>query len=152
MNPTNETSPDELLDTFQGRGLKTGVLFTVIVHVVIVLGTSVPFLWGKIAGGSSAELSEDERVKAAVKEATVSLRKIADEHGIKPQDLSSSLSGGVPKAPPAEPAESDESDTPAAPAEEPDEPKSAIEEEIEKVEKVPEVPPIPEEEEVDLFR
>ena len=152
MNPTNETSPDELLDTFKGRGLKTIVLFTIVVHAVILLGSSIPFLFGKAFGKDTGGLSEEERVKAAVKEANVTLRRIADEHGIKPQDLSSSLAGGVPRAPAAEPEDAPASEADPEPTEEPEEPKSAIEEEIEKVEEGPEVPPIPEEEEVDLFR
>lgn len=155
MNPNNETSPDELLDTFGGRSLKKIVLFTVVVHAVILLGTSIPFLFGKAFGMGSGDLSEEDRVKAAVREANITLRKIADEHGIEPQELSSSLSGGVPKAPPAESGDAPEPEPAPGPADDPDaadEPKSAIEEELEKVEEGPEVPPVPEEEEVDLFR
>ncbi|MCH7224676.1 hypothetical protein [Haloferula sp. A504] len=152
MNPNNETSPDELLDTFEGRSLKKILLFTIVVHAVILLGSSVPFLFGKAFGMGTSDLSEEERVKAAVREANITLRKIADEHGIEPQELSSSIAGGIPKAPPAEPNESPATEPAAEPADDPDEPKSAIEEELKKVEEGPEVPPIPEEEEVDLFR
>ncbi len=152
MDPTQETTPDELLDTFRGRSLKSIILFTLAIHAVVLLGTSVPFLWKTLAG-PSAELTEDQRVKAAVKEATDSLRKIAERHGIQPQELGSQFAGGSrsPAAAPASPAATpettnpDENDTPG------DEPKSAIEEEIEKVAPGPEVPPIPDEE-VDLFK
>lgn len=162
MEQTNETSPDALLDTFRGRGLKKILIFTVVIHIVVLIGGSVPFLWKKIAGEDTSGLSEEERTQVAVKEATASLRKIAEQHGIRPQDLSSQLSGGRPKAPAAAP-EADKpgwpggEEQPPAPGEGEGEegedgPKSAIEEEIEKVEDGPEVPPIPEEEEVDLFR
>ena len=153
MNPTDETSPDELLDTFKGRGLKTIVVFTVVVHAVILLGTSVPFLWKTVTGGDKSELSEEERVQAAVKDATVTLRQIADEHGIKPQDLSSQLAGGPAKASPAKPKATPEPEaaTPESDGQ-PAEPKPAIQEEMEKVEEGPAVPPIPEDEEEDLFR
>lgn len=152
MDPTHETNPDELLDTFEGRGLKPIILFTVAVHAVVLLGTSAPFLLEKITGGNTSEASEEERVQAAVKDATASLRKIADEHGIKPQDLGSQLAGGVPTAPTSEPEETPDATVPSDSTEQPEEPKSAIEEELEKVEEGPEVPPIPEDEEVDLFR
>ena len=157
MDKTNETSPDELLDTFRGRGLKSILIFTVVIHVVILLGTSIPFLWKRIAGEDTSELSEEERTQLAVKEATVSLRKIAETYKIRPQDLSNQLAGGRPKATTPKPAATDgddpspESETPASEGD-PEDPKSAIEEEIEKVEDGPEVPPIPEEEDVDLFR
>lgn len=151
MDPTHETTPDELLDTFRGRSLKSIILFTLAVHTVVVLGTSVPFLWKTLAGPST-KLTEEQRVQAAVKEATASLRKIAERHGIPPQDLGSQFAAGSPAAPaPASPAATPETVTPAENAESGDEPKSAIEEEIEKVAPGPEVPPIPEEE-VDLFK
>ena len=44
MDPTHETTPDELLDTFRGRSLKSIVLFTLAVHAVILLGTGMPTL------------------------------------------------------------------------------------------------------------
>ncbi|MFZ9935502.1 MAG: hypothetical protein ACO3JG_00430 [Luteolibacter sp.] len=153
MDPTHETTPDELLDTFRGRSLKSIILFTLAVHAVVLLGTSVPFLWKTIAG-PSAELTEEQRVQAAVKEATASLRKIAERHGIPPQDLGSQFAAGSPAAPaPAATPEttSPETATPDENAASGDEPKSAIEEEIEKAAPGPEVPPIPEEE-VDLFK
>lgn len=156
MNPTNETSPDELLDTFKGRRLKTTLLFTILIHAVVLLGTSVPFLLGKVVGTDTSELSEEERTKAAVKEANATLRRIAEDHGIKARDLSSAIAGGVPGSSPAE-AEEDpepvsEPDPDSEGNEEIDEPKSPIEEEIERVEEGPTEPPIPGDEEVDLFR
>ena len=93
QNNTNETTPDELLDTFKPLSLKKIVLFTVAVHAVLLLGTSVPFLLKKFSGGDSAALSEEERVELAVKEASASLREIAKAHGIKQQDLGSRFAG-----------------------------------------------------------
>ena len=154
MEKTNETTPDELLDTFRGRGLKTVILFTIVVHVVVLLGTSVPYLWRTVAGKDIGNLSEDERVKLAMKEATSSLRKIAEAHGLRPQDLSSRLDGGGPRAPrdettPAPAEQPDKQPEASAPAE-PEKPKSEIEKEIEKVKEGPTAPPV--EEEVDLFK
>lgn len=154
MDPTHETTPDELLDTFRGRSLKSIILFTLAVHAVILLGTSVPFLWKTIAGPSS-ELTEEQRVQAAVKEATDSLRQIAERHGIPPQDLSSQFAGGSRAAAAPETTSPEatvpETATPDGNVTPDDEPKSAIEEEIEQVAPGPEVPPITEEE-VDLFK
>ena len=155
MEHPNETTPDHLLDTFRGRGLKTIILFTIAVHAVVLLATSAPYLWRTVAGRDTGKLSEDERVKLAMKEATSSLRKIAEAHGLRPQDLSSRLDGGGPRAPREEaapaPAETPgkQPDAAATPAE-PEKPKSEIEKEIEKVKEGPTTPPV--EEEVDLFK
>jgi hypothetical protein len=86
---------------------------------------------------------------SAVREATTSLREIAEQHGVKPQDLSSQFAGGKPKASKV-PAKS--SKTPGeVPAGDPEKVKSAIEQEIEKVETGPEQPGV-EDEEDDLFK
>lgn len=158
MDPAHETTPDELLDTFRGRSLKSIILFTLAVHAVVLLGTSVPFLWKTFAGPSGG-LTEEQRVQAAVKEATASLRKIAERHGIPPQELGSQFAGGgrAPAATPTSPETApetttpDETATPGETATPVDEPKSAIEQEIEQVAPGPEVPPI-QDEEVDLFK
>jgi NhaP-type Na+/H+ or K+/H+ antiporter len=41
----DDTTPDELMEHFQGRSLKSIILFTVVVHAIVLLGTSVPWLW-----------------------------------------------------------------------------------------------------------
>jgi len=154
MEHREETSPDQLLDTFRGRSLRSIIVFTVIVHAVVLLGASIPFLW-RAAAGDRSKPSEEERVTLAVKEAPSSLRDIANAHGLRPQDLASRLDGSAPRAPRDKPAQ-EVAETPegrpegattgaAAP------PKSEIEKEIEKVEEGPTVPPVGEEE-VDLFK
>lgn len=143
----NEPTPDELMESFKGRSLKSIVVFTVIVHAVVLLGTSIPFLWKAVAGEDTSQLSEEERIEAAVREATASLREIAEDHGLKAQDLSSQFSGG-PKAP--KPANLDPA-TPTGTTPDPKDPDNPIEEEINKVEVGPTVPPVEDEEE-DLFK
>lgn len=161
MEQREETTPDQLLDIFQSRSLTKLITFTIVVHVVLLLATSMPFIWKSVAGRDTSSLSEEERVKVAVGEATSSLRKIAEAHGLSVQDLSSQFAGGpspasqpqeVPKATdPTEPPKT-EGDKPAPyggqPA--PDKPASEIEKEIGKVKEGPAVPPVDEEE--DLFK
>jgi hypothetical protein len=120
--------------------------------VVVIVGFSIPFLWKTLVGGDTGELTEDQRLQAAVKEANASLRRIADQHGVQPQELSSAFSGGARKPAPAPAGETPDPTPPTGGDPAGEEPKSAIEKEIEKVEEGPEVPPIPAEEEVDLFR
>lgn len=147
MTAKNETTPDELMESFKGRSLKSNVVFSVVVHAILLVGTSLPFLWKTVAGEDTSKMSEEERIKAAVREATASLRKIAEEHRVKPQDLSSQFAGG-PRAP-KPPAPGAAPPTGATP--EPKEPENAIEGEINKVEVGPTVPPVEDEEE-DLFK
>jgi outer membrane biosynthesis protein TonB len=151
MEHSNETTPDQLLDTFRGRGFKSIILFTIAVHVVVLLATSVPYLMRSSAGKDTAKLSEDERTQLAMKEATSSLRKIAEAHGLRPQDLSTRLDGGSPRAetPPA-PVETSAPPPDTTTPSTPEKPKSEIEKEIEKVKEGPTAPPV--EEEVDLFK
>lgn len=160
MNPNQEITPDQLLESFRGRSLKSVLIFTVVIHVVIISATSVPYIMKSITGRSDSKLSESERTEIAANEATEALRDIAKKHGIKPQDLSTRIAGGAaPKAPVSE-----ETETPAPvekppapetnPTNEPEKPQSAIEKELDVKVEGPKVPPIPVEEATDddLFK
>ncbi len=147
---TNETSPDQLMKAFEGRSLKSIILFTVVIHAVLLIGTSVPYLWSAVTGKDITEQSEEERFQAATKEATTAIREIAERYDLKPQDLSSRFTDGAPKAPAAASADTSPEPTPEGTAtEEPKEPESIIEKEIQKVEDGPELPPV---EDDDLFK
>lgn len=152
--PKQETTPDQLMEAFHGRSFKSVILFTLIVHVIVLGGTSVPYLMKSFAGKSDSKLSEKERTEIAAREATSALRDIATKHGLKPQDLSSRIAGGAAPAAPKEetPVPTDETVAPAP--EEADKPKSAIEEQLDVKEDGPTVPPVPTEEATDddLFK
>lgn len=94
----DETSPDHLMDNFRGRSMKSIIFFTLVVHVVGLTATSTSYLWKLVAGADSSKLSEEERVQLAVKEATSSLRGIAEKHGLKAQDLGERFTSKAPKA------------------------------------------------------
>lgn len=152
--PSQETTPDQLLESFRGRSFKSIILFTIVVHLVIIGGTSVPYIMKTLSGKSDSTLSEAERTEIAALEATDALREIAKKHGLKPQDLSSRIAGGAAPAAPKEQAPLS-TEEPAAPTpEEPEKPKTAIEEQIEVKEDGPKVPTIPTEEaeDDDLFK
>ena len=167
-SPTNEPSPADLLSSFNGRSLKSIIVFTLVVHAALLLGTGGPYLWRSLFGADTSKLSESARVDLAFKEATVAMRRIAEEHGIKPQDLGSRFSNpasapapalaATPAATPgaAAPAETKVDTAPAPAAEtpkaaptEPEAPKSAIEQELKKAVPGPAVPAIEDE---DLFK
>lgn len=139
---SEETTPAELLEIFRGSSLKSIVIFTVAVHLVVLLATSGSYLAKRSADNSKK--SDKDRMESAVEEANVSLRTIAEKHGLKPQDLSNRFKDGPPKAVP-EPAETPKEVKPI----EPEKPKSAIEKEIEKVAPGPTLPNVKDE---DLFK
>ncbi|MFK7852191.1 MAG: hypothetical protein AB8D78_14540 [Akkermansiaceae bacterium] len=147
---TNETTPDQLMTAFEGKSLKTIILFTVVIHAVLLIGTSVPYLWKTIAGEDTTGQSEEERMQVAAKEATAAIREIAERYQLKPQDLSSRFADGAPKAPSAGAENaSPEPETDVAADNDSEEPKSEIEKEIQKVEDGPTLPPVEDE---DLFK
>ena len=152
--PTQETTPDQLLESFRGRSFKSILIFTLIVHVVLIGGTSVPYLIKLIAGNSTANLTEQQRTELAATEVAAAMREIATKHGLKPQDLSTHMAGtAAPAAPKTE--TSPPTEEPATPTpEEPAKPKTAIEEQLDVKEDGPKVPAIPTEEATDddLFK
>lgn len=156
VDPRDET-PDSLMQIFRGRNLVNIVIFTLIVHVVVLGGSSVPFLMEKIFAGNTAELSEEQRIKAAVAEVTPKLREIAEKHGLNPQQLSGQFAGGgsrttkvTDQGPDAAP------DTPATPATntqdpapgEAEKPKSELEKELDVTVEGPKQPSLDEEEDI----
>ncbi|MGA0899383.1 MAG: hypothetical protein ACO3SO_03135 [Luteolibacter sp.] len=154
MSNSTQQLPDDLMNHFQGRGLKSIVVFTVIVHLVVILITSIPFMIGKFTPND--KLSEQERTKRAVQEANETLAKIAKTHGLQTQQLRSQMAGrrSAPK--------SADTDQPEAPAnddsQEGNPPKegeirgdSAIEQQLkEKLDPPKELPPVDNTE--DLFK
>jgi len=138
------------MKTFEGRSLKSIIIFTVVIHAILLIGTSVPYLMGAVTGEDTSEMSEDERLTAAAKEATAAIREIAERNGVKPQELSSRFADGAPRAPEAAPEnEAAEAALEDTNPDETMESESLIEQEIKKVEEGPELPPIEEE---DLFK
>ena len=138
-----EESPDALMSHFEGPGLKPILVFTIAVHAVLLLGTSVPFFISKFTAEDMSEKPKDERLDAAVKDATSSLREIAKQYEVNPQELSDRFQkGSKRKAPPTD--EGDSSDTVTAPAPVAagpgTQPTNAIERELNVSEKGPEVP------------
>lgn len=168
MTHPSQTTPDDLLDSFKGRNMKSIILVTLIVHAIIIGGTSIPYILKSFSGKSDSKLSEEERTEIAAREATSALRDIATKHGIKPQDLSSRIAGAAgpaapststttpkdsPKAPLAE-TTTPAVNTPTSAVTEPEKPQSVIEKNIEKKQEGPKVPAIPveEAEDEDLFK
>ena len=151
MDSVNDTNTDDLMNHFRGRSLKSILIFTLIVHIVVIGGTSIPYLVEKFTGPNKEKMSEEERTKIAVKEATAALQKIAEEHGLQPQQLSDQFKGG--SRPKAEPKDTEPAPAEATPKPKPDQDgkeKSQYEKDLEKTAPAPELPPIDQAD--DLFK
>ena len=155
--PREESTPDQLLDTFRGSSLKSIIVVTVVVHAVFLLGTSVPYLTKAFASSDTSKLSDKERLDIAAKEATSAMREIATKHSITPEALGDYFAprAAVPatKETKTEPeVKSPETATPegTTPGEAP-KPESTIEKEIKVKQDGPKLPGLDAEKE-DLFK
>ena len=89
----DEVTPDSMMNDFRGRPVVGILSFTVIVHVVLISVFSFGYMKNELFGEDTSSMSEDERLKVAVQEATTSLREIAERHGLSPQDLTTQFAG-----------------------------------------------------------
>lgn len=157
MNPREETTPDQLLDTFRGSSLKAIIVFTVIAHAVVLLGSSMSYLKETFAGGDTSKLSEQERLDIAAKEATSAMREIATRHGISPEELGNRFAPRTTIPATKEAAAKPEEKTPgpttpeATKPEDAPKPESAVEKQINIKQDGPAVPSLDTEKE-DLFK
>ena len=80
-------SPDELLGHFKGRKVITVILVALVLHAVVIFGTSYSFLKNQVFGPDTTEMSKEEKLKVAVAEATSALGDIAERHNISVDEL-----------------------------------------------------------------
>ena len=150
MNPnaTKDTPPGDLLASFNGQSLKTIILFTLVVHALLLIATSGPYLWRMATGADTSKMTEAERMELAVKETTSAMRRIAEEHGLKPQDLGSRFAAPQTAAPAAGAKEEPKPESAPEPKAEPaatepaapEKPESEIEKELKTAVPGPAVP------------
>lgn len=134
------------MDNFKGPGLVRMIMLTVIVHVLVMTLTSIPFLKKSIMGTDTSKMTREEKIAQAVTDATSALRKIAAEHGVNPQDISDQFTSAgsrtekqavLETAVKKEPAGDTAKKEPA-----PDKPQSAVEKELEKAAEGPKMPAV----------
>lgn len=137
----SDVTPESLMDNFKGPKLVALAILTVVVHIVLIFGTSFPYILGKFK--DTSEMPKEEKIKLAVEEATIELREIAEKYELNPQEISDQFASGGSRTKKAV-EDADEGDAPAEkpdePAEDPEKPKSAIEMKIEEKKEGPKVP------------
>ena len=88
----NDLNPDDLMSDFRSKGLLRIIIFTFVIHGVVLLGSSVPWMYDSLFSSVDENASEEERIKEAVGKPTGSLKDIAEKYGIHPEELSSQFS------------------------------------------------------------
>jgi transposase-like protein len=142
-----DVAPDTLPEKFHGRSLIPIAVFAVVVHAVVLIGTSVPYIVTEFLGPNTAKMSDKDRLDAATRKATEALRDIAREHGLNPQDLSNNFATKPAAPPPAAKTTDATEDEPKKP-DEPEREKSQYEKDLETKAEGPKVPSVEE----DLFK
>lgn len=147
MSNASKTQPDDLMDHFKGRSLKSIVIFTIIVHLVVIGITSIPYFLGMF-GDPNKGLSEEKRTQLAIKEANETLAEIAKSHGLQAQQLRSQMASGRPAPKPDQTTEQEQETTAPADGEttEPAEGEirgdSEVEQKLKEKLDPPELPPV----------
>lgn len=159
---SDDVSPDSLMSDFRGRPIIAILAFTVIAHVIVVGGFSIGYMKNVVFGEDTSAMSEKERTDMAVRDATTSLREIAERYGISPQELSDRFANGdtqVNTASTENTATSPQQASPNPPLDAAgaansgtQEPPSAIETELQIEAAGPDLPNLPMLEEEDLFK
>ena len=157
----DEISPDSLMGDFKGRGVITILVVTLIVHAIIIIGTSFGYLKTEVVGAKAEEMSKEEVLDAAVQEATVAIRDIAEKYELSPQEISDRFAKSGSRTEQAigeaatdiDPAEPDTAPPTTSIPEttEPDKPLSQIEKTLQEAQQGPALPEMEEEEDDDLF-
>jgi len=141
---SDEVSPDSLMTDFKPKGILIIAIFTVIVHVVILGGTSFNFIYEYLFS-STDKLTEEQRKAAALDDATLAIKEIAEKYELTSGDVTSQFSGTGSRADKVTDKKGDKKKTDKKPEEKPDKKpeekpkdKSALEEKFEKKEEGPE--------------
>ncbi len=124
MSATRRSSaePEDLMRDFRGGGLMRFAILALVVHAIVILATSIPWLRETFMGSATAGMTEEEKLEAAVREATSKISAIAKEHGVSPLELGARFGGNgksstsASKAPADKPKAPAPGTTPAAPA------------------------------------
>ena len=148
-----DVTPESLMGIFKGPGIMKMIIVTLIVHVVVMVGSSVPFLMRSVFGEDTSQMTKDERIDLAVADATAAIRKIAKEQDLSPQDISDQFASGKsssPKKPAAAPKATPKVEDQNSDAL-PDKPKSEIEKMLEIKADGPDAPPVDLDDEDDIF-
>jgi|SaaInlStandDraft_1057018.scaffolds.fasta_scaffold14371_6 hypothetical protein len=89
----DEVNPEDLMNDFKGRGVVTIAIITLILHVVILGGSSVGFIQDEFLS-EHQELEEEDRKNLALDDATFAIKGIAEKYNLMPDQITSMFSSG----------------------------------------------------------
>ena len=95
MNQYSEDiSPDALMGDFKGKGIIGIFLVTIILHVVVLGGSSYGYIQKEFFSPAPEEIDVEKRKDMALDDATVALREIAEKYNLKSADITDKFSKG----------------------------------------------------------
>jgi hypothetical protein len=89
----DEVNPDDLLKDFRARPFVAIGLLTLILHVVILGGSSFGFIQEEFLS-EHEELPEEERERLALDDATLAIKEISEKYNLKPDQITGMFSSG----------------------------------------------------------
>jgi len=141
---SDEVSSDSLMTDFKPKSILVIAIFTVIVHVVILGGTSFNFIKEKLFSNTD-KLTEEQRKEKALADATLAIRDIAKKYELTSGDVTSQFSGTGSRADKVKDKSGDKKNPDKKPEKEPEKKpekdpkdKSDLEKKLEKKEEGPE--------------
>jgi len=143
-----DVTPESLMERFHGPSFAKVVMVTVVFHVVVIFGTSISYMKKSLFGDNVGKLTKEKRIEKAVADATSSIRKIAEENDLNPQDISDKFAAAGTRAArvsaPAPETKTPTGDAVKAPAGDtakaPEKPDSKIEKDLKKAVEGPKLP------------
>ncbi|MBT3201813.1 MAG: hypothetical protein HN350_18075 [Phycisphaerales bacterium] len=147
----DDTSPDSLMGDFRGRPIIKILILTLLVHAVLIGVFSIGYLKEQLLGEDTSEMSKEQRIEVAVREATRELKKIADRHEMSVQELSDQFASGKPR-PVTPPTTRKPVEPTTQPGGDPTKPESAIEKTLKTKTDGPDLPDLAPKEDDDLFK
>jgi len=85
-------SPDHLMNDFKGRGVSGIFLFTVIIHALLLVGSSLPYIQSTYFDSNPAEIEESKRKEMAFDDATTIVDEIAEKYDMQASDITDRFS------------------------------------------------------------
>lgn len=116
VSPPNADAitPDELMSDFRGHSLVKILIFTVVVHVVLLAVFSPGYIKTQVFGESEdepteevAELTDEQKLEKAQKDGKAALREVANKYGLTVKQLNEQLASEKAATPAVDPAATD---------------------------------------------
>jgi len=85
-------SPDNLMGDFKGKGISGIFLFTVLIHVILLIVSSLPYIQSEYFDTDPTEIEETKKKEMAFDDVTTIIEEIAEKYNMQPSDITDKFS------------------------------------------------------------